>query len=456
MSVSAEQIANQEQQLCLAELPNSQVAAHEILQEAEPLRDDPLYRAEFYEEMGVVRTPLLEVDSVNGSQVLVKPEYWQDMGAYKRRGATNAVMTTEAETIVTCSTGNHAQAVLRAGQRRGKHVVIEVTTSISPAKEAPLAEGVRNGDVELHYHETFRDAQIAADAREGEPGVAVVGPFGHDKVVAGQLSAGFELVEDLQARGLAHANVIIPVPAAGLGYLMGITLPIRDAQARGELGPHIRIVAVQPVDTDAAGRAVAKIQAGEEPVDLFLPGELDKDCDALAITEESLNARNLAIAADTNYVDSFETIDKLSMAKARRYLSDQLGVEVEPAAALPMAYAMAHATGDEVFVLPVTGKNISKETQKLYDGLVIDEYVQQFQAASKADLARSDKQKDRQIVAPMDTTAVRGVWRSRTTREYVGDKPVRETQPKKERPAVNRKLALLAGATTRAYVTVEK
>lgn len=454
MSVGTEQVVNYEQPLCLAELPNSHLAAHEILEAAAPLRDDPVYRAEFYDEMGVVRTPLVEIDSVNDSPVLVFPDYLQDMGAYKRRGATNAVMATDAPTVVTCSTGNHAQAVMNAGQRRGKHVVIEVTRDISSAKEEPLVEGVLSGDVELHYHDTFRNAQLAADARKGEPGVEVIGPFGHDKVVAGQLSAGLELVEELQARGLAHEEVVIPVPAAGLGYLMGITLPVRDAQARGKLGQHIRIVAVQPVDTDAAGRAVAKIQAGEEPVDLFLPGELDKDCDALAITEDSLNARNLAIAADKRYVDSFVTVDKLSLAKARRYVSDQLGVEVEPAAALPMAYAMAHATGEEVFVLPVTGKNISKETQKLYDNLVIDEYVRQFQAVSRADLAQTDKQKDEQLFS--GHTAVRGVWRSRTTRAYVGEKPTRETQPRKERAAVNRKLSLLGSATTRTYVTIEK
>ncbi|HKR81799.1 MAG TPA: pyridoxal-phosphate dependent enzyme [Candidatus Saccharimonadales bacterium] len=443
-----------ERPLSLAELPDSSVVAREVLDRGQPLRDETEYRAQFYGEMGVARTELLEVDALNGSPVLVKPEYEQDSGSYKRRGATNAVMQTEANTIVTYSTGNHGRGVLLAGKKYGKEVVIELPKSASEAKATPLAEG----GATLHFHETFKLAQTAAEAREGEPGVAVVGPFGHEDVVAGQLSVGNELVEDFKARGLGQGDkkAVVLVPAAGLGLVLGVALPIREAQATGELGPNIEVVAVQPENTDAAGRAVAKIQAGEESVDLFLSGELDTDCDALAITEESLNARNLAVAANKDFVDSFATVDKLRLAQARRYLSDQLGVEVEPAAALPMAYAREHATGDEAFVLIVSGKNVSKETQKLYDELVIAEYVRQSRELSRADLVLGDEHPERKIAqAFADRNALRGsVLHGATTRQYVGEKPEQRNPQAEPVSALvrARKTAVLAGSTTRTYV----
>lgn len=378
---------NEMKPLCLAELPRSYDVATRVLELARPICDDPEYRDRFYEQMQTVRTPLTEADSVNGSPVYTKNEFLQASGAYKQRGANNAMLMMPADTVEvsTYSTGNHGQAVVKAGILKGVRVALELPETMSSAKRRPLEQAAReqDGQLTLNFHPDFQTAQTIAQLRRSAPGVEVIDPFGHWNVLAGQCSVGQEMVEQIMALGLENEDVMIPVSAAGGGHLLGIALPIWEAKQAGRLGHNVNVVAVQPENTDALGRAVAKIKAGQDPVDLFAPGELDKDCDALAITEESLSSLTLAVAADTDFVSKFVTIDKLSLAYARQYTSSQVGVQVEPAAALPMAYAQQNADGSQVFILPVTGKNISSETQALYDGLVAENNYLLYQEACR-------------------------------------------------------------------------
>jgi threonine dehydratase len=359
--------------LTLAELPNSLEVANNILERAQPLAEDAQYRDLFYDHMGTVRTELQPVTDVNGASVLVKKEYEQASGAYKQRGANHAVLLAalkahgRATEVVTYSTGNHAASVVNAVEAAnalGENMTatLEVTTTMSPAKRALV-----KGRATIHENDSFDDARQAATARRDQPDTLVVDPFGHEDVVAGQYSLGLEVVEDLVARGLVNEDVTIPVSTAGAGHLAGVALAVWQAKRQGVLGENVKVVAVQPTNTDALGRAVAKVRNGEDPQNLFLPDELDKDCDALAIDESSLSPTTLAIAADPQFVHSFTTVDKPDLAVARHQLSAELGVELEPAAALPMAYAQQHARPGQHYVLPVTGKNVAPETVALYN-----------------------------------------------------------------------------------------
>lgn len=377
-----------------AELAPSQEVAARILDKARPLWEDEAYQDLFYNQMGVVRTPLEEIADIEGATVLVKKEYAQDSGSYKRRGATHAVLQTAAPMVATYSTGNHGRSVVEAVEavnRLGgnKGVMLDVPESISPVKLAPL-----EGRAMVAFHPTFAEAQRASQDRGTDPNVAVIDPFGHEDVIAGQCSLGYEVVADLLDRGLADKDVTIPVSTAGGGHLLGIALPVWQAKQAGVLGPNVKIVAVQPTNTDALGRAVSKVRAGEEPQNLFAKGELDTDCDALAIGEESLSPLTLAVAADPEFIDTFVTIGKEDLAAARQYTSQQVSVQVEPAAALPMAYALQHAAPSRYFVLPLTGKNISEQTKQLYDSFMPDTGSQpttpdnSVQATTFAELSR--------------------------------------------------------------------
>lgn len=370
------------QPLTLADLPKAERAACGILQIADPLANDASCQARFYDELGVVRTELQPGGKIGDSPIYFKDETVQDSVSYKRRGATRAAMLTDDEVVATYSTGNHGLALAYAGARLGKEVRLALPKDLSDEKRDRL----ERTDAKLFYFDSFTDAQQAALEWKTEAGVTVIRPFGQPEVVGGQCSVGQEIVADLVRLGLTHASVEIPVASAGGGHIAGVAIPIWEARQRGDIGPNVRVVGVQPECTDALGRAVRLIRVGKEPQGLFGEGEFDKDCDALAITEENLSALTLAIAADRRFVDSFCTVGKLALAKARRNLSDQLGKEVEPAAALPFAYAAANARAGTTFVLPVSGGNISVETRKLYDGLVTADNVAKFQTQSAAHL----------------------------------------------------------------------
>ncbi|HSX08414.1 MAG TPA: pyridoxal-phosphate dependent enzyme [Candidatus Saccharimonadales bacterium] len=373
--------------LTIVSLPNSERAAQTILRLADPLKTDEACQARFYGELGVVPTVLQPGGEIGDCPIYYKDETVQDSGSYKRRGATYAATLSGDDVIAAYSTGNHGLALAYAGARLDKEVRIALPEDVSLAKRIRLEQT----DAKLFYFDDFTEAQQAVAEWETESGVAVIKPFGQHTVIAGQCSAGYELVDNLVRLGLTHEEVVVPVPVAGGGYISGFALPLWEARRRGVIGPHVRVVGVQPEHTDALGRAVQHVRANRQPQRLFEGDELDKDCDALAITEENLSALTLAIAADRRFVSSFHTVGKLALAKARRNLSDQLGKEVEPAAALPLAYAMAHARAGTTFVLPISGSNISVETRKLYDGLIVADNVAQFQARSAAQFKRSER-----------------------------------------------------------------
>lgn len=350
-----------------------QLASH-VLGMAEPLRSDAVVRNEFYDNMGVVRTELTPSDPLNGNAVWLKDETRQLSGSYKQRGATLAVMNSDpSDTFVTYSTGNHGTSVALAAGKRGQKTVVETPKSLKPAKHARLEDA---GAIVHRENTTFLDAENAAVALGEEPGYRLVRPFGDIEVIAGQCSVGHEIVEDLIARGLANSPVVVPVAVAGGGHIAGIAVPIWQAKLEGRLGPNVHVVGVQPEGTDAMRRAQAKIKAGEEPVNLFGSEGPDKDCDALAITEASLSPLTMTIASNPDMVQCLTTISKADLGRAMVELSTRLGKPVEPAAALPFAfasrYAKAFPAGKDfvTFVLPVSGGNVSEETLRTYETAV--------------------------------------------------------------------------------------
>jgi threonine dehydratase len=379
------------------ELPPTEAVIKEVTESLRPLREDEAYRQRFYGEMGVVRTELTEGERLHGQQVLYKDERLQPSGSYKSRGASHAVLQLPAERYVTNSTGNHGTSLGIAAARAGAVAVVEGTKKMSSTK-VDLVEGT--GATLNKVHTTFRDAELAAEAAAREPGTVLVAPFGCPEVVAGQCTLGDELVEDLIANGLADREVVIPVSVAGGGHITGVALPVWEAKQAGRLGPNVHVVAVQPEGTDTMNRALRKVQAGQDPTDLYAYDTQDRDCDALVIGEASLSPLTMAVISNPDFVSGFYAVGKADLGRAMLSLEAELGGNVEPAAALGRAFADKYAaalaeSGDQAtFVLPVSGGNKSPETHEKYMTAVRQD---DFQRLSRAYLHRAGSALDEAI-----------------------------------------------------------
>lgn len=359
-------------------LPDSKEIAAAILWRAEPLRSDREFWQMFYGDMGVVPVTPSVGEPLGGMPVLLWDETVQPSGSYKSCGASFAVLNTDpSANIWTYSTGNHGTSVGLAAGRRGQKAFVAVPGGISPVKEnrisATGAELVKNDPVTGEPHARFADAEASAKRFDGQPGYALIDPFGHPDVIAGQCKVGFEMVEALVARGLAQETVIIPVTVAGGGHITGVALPIWQAKQEGVLGPNIYVVGVQPEGADASNRGLKRLHNQKPLTNLFGGKGPDKDFDALAIDGDSLSPLTLAIQNDPDLVQGIYTVSKPDTGRSMRDLKRQLGKAVEPAAALPHAFAREFAGTWQnqdmpvTFLLPVSGANVSPETELVFE-----------------------------------------------------------------------------------------
>lgn len=192
-------------------------------------------------------TPLLtsaSVDAAAGREVFLKCENFQRVGAFKYRGATNAVQKLDAQTaargVVTHSSGNHAQALALAARIRGiqAHVVMPVN---APAVKR---EAVADFGATIYDCEPTQEARHeTAEAVAARTGAVLIPPFDHPDILAGQGTCALEMI----ARQPDLDTIVVPVGGGGL--LSGITLALR------EKAPHVRVIAAEPAGADDAFRS---------------------------------------------------------------------------------------------------------------------------------------------------------------------------------------------------------
>jgi threonine dehydratase len=202
---------------------------------------------------GIVhRTPVLTsetLDGLAGRGVFFKCENLQKTGAFKYRGATNAVRKlTDAEAargVVTHSSGNHAQALALAARVRGIPAYI-VMPKTAPAVKKSAVEGY--GGIVTLCEPTLADRERTANEIAERTGAMLIPPFDHPDVIAGQGTAALELLEDEPDLDAVVA------PVGGGGLVSGFC-----AAARG-LNPACRVFAAEPLGADDAARSKA---AGE-------------------------------------------------------------------------------------------------------------------------------------------------------------------------------------------------
>lgn len=287
----------------------------------------------------VHRTPVLTstlLDREVGAQLFFKCENLQKAGAFKSRGACNAVFSlTDAEAargVVTHSSGNHAGALARAAKLRGIPAYIVMPHGAAkPKAEAVLAYG---GKITFCENTAAsREGTCAAIAKE--TGAAIIPPYNDHRIVAGQATAAIELLE--QAPDLD----MVVAPCGGGGLLSGTSLAVHY------LRPSAKTIGAEPLQ---ASDAAASIKAGkivEKPVDTIADG-----------LRTMLGDRTFPIIHAR--VSDIATATEAGIVAAMRLLWERMKLVVEPSGAVPFAAIREHRelfAGKRVGVI-ISGGNV--------------------------------------------------------------------------------------------------
>ena len=264
----------------------------------------------------VKRTPVVSaegIDKVAGRQVLLKCENLQHVGAFKFRGATNAVIMLgdAAENgVCTHSSGNHAQALSMAAKNRG------VDAFIVMPKTAPRVKvlGVKNQGAEITFCEpTLAARESTAGDIIDRTGAALVHPYDNPDVIAGQGTAALEFFQQA-----GHLDAIVS-PVGGGGLMSGTSITARA------MNPDTRIFGAEPEGADDAARS---LEAGE-----FLPQTgPDTICDGLLT---SMGEHTWPIIKD--HLETIVRVSDEQVVEAMRLILDNLGMVVEPSGAASLA-----------------------------------------------------------------------------------------------------------------------
>ena len=274
-------------------------------------------------EPHVHRTPVLTcqaIDDAAGCEVFLKCENLQKVGAFKARGASNAVFSlTNAEAdhgVVTHSSGNHAQALAWAAARRGIPAHIVMPTNAPMVKKKGVIEyGGIVHDCEPTLQSRMETCQRVAE----ETGGTVIPPYDDDRVIAGQGTIALELlgqVPDLEA---------IVVPVGGGGMIAGIAICAKA------LSPRIEILGAEPelVDDAARSRSSGRI----EP---HMGDPTQTIADGLRTT---LGKRTFPVIQEL--VDDIITVPESAIRAGLRLVMERAKLVIEPSAAVGIAAALS-------------------------------------------------------------------------------------------------------------------
>lgn len=274
------------------------------------IRRTPLLRAE------PVKEPIAQVGTLG-----LKLECLQISGSFKARGAINAALSLAPEDrargLVTASGGNHGLGVAYAGWRLGVPVTIYLAHN-TPAIKAQLLEGW--GARVVFAGAVWDDANAAALQAAESEGLAYIHPFADERVIAGQGTIAFEILEDLP-----EVETIL-VAIGGGGLISGVSLA---AQA---LRPGVRIIGVEPVGAPTLSESIRAGQVVELPAITTV---------ANTLAPRRSSAINLEIIQ--RHVAEIVLVDDDQMRAASRWLWRELGVAAELSGAASVAALLAGA-----------------------------------------------------------------------------------------------------------------
>ncbi|MBL0292469.1 MAG: pyridoxal-phosphate dependent enzyme [Betaproteobacteria bacterium] len=265
----------------------------------------------------VHRTPVLTSSSIDGevgARLYFKCENLQKVGAFKARGAVNAVFSLPADVagrgVVTHSSGNHGAALAYAARRRGIPAWVVMPENAPKVKIANVA---REGATIRFCVATVAAREAACAEVQGESGATLIHPFDNAEVIAGQGTAALELLADVP-----DLDAVI-APCGGGGLLAGTAIAAHGLSAR------LRVLGAEPAQADDAARSLASGRVEPLPTTTTI-------ADGLRTT---LSPRTLA--ALRAHVEAIGTCSEDAIVRAMRLIFERMKLVVEPSSAVPLA-----------------------------------------------------------------------------------------------------------------------
>ncbi|MGN8225903.1 pyridoxal-phosphate dependent enzyme [Gracilimonas sp. BCB1] len=286
------------------------------------------------------RTPLLSSKQVNqktGGQIFFKCENFQKVGAFKFRGASNAIFSLSKEEatmgVATHSSGNHAQALALAARLRGIPAYVVMPENAPKVK----VKAVKNYGAEITFCEsTLQARESTLEQVVAKTGATFIHPYNDARIIAGQGTAAMEVLED-------HPDLdMIMAPVGGGGLLSGTALAAKSIK------PDIKVIGAEPANADDAFRS---FQKGE----LIPVQNPDTIADGL---RTSLG--ELPFSLIRKYVDDIVTVPEESIIEAMRYVWERLNMVIEASCAVPVAAVFEQkidVKGKKVAII-ITGGNV--------------------------------------------------------------------------------------------------
>jgi threonine dehydratase len=298
-----------------------------------------------------VRTPLVPFTAPPG-RLFVKAENLQPIGAFKLRGAYNAIASLtddqRARGVITYSSGNHAQGVARAARLLGTTAVIVMPDDAPAIKRERVAA---DGAEIVVVGPASDERQARAEAIAAERGLAIIPPFDDDRIIAGQGTAGLEILEDLPSTEL------ILVPVGGGGLASGIATAVKSKR------PDVRVIGVEP---ELAADARDSLARGE--IVRWAAADVSRTI-ADGTRTQALGTRTFAHLAA--FLDGIVTVSEEEITAAVRLTAERARLVVEPSGALAIAAAVfhpgeIHLPGDADTVAVASGGNVDPDAYRRY------------------------------------------------------------------------------------------
>ncbi|MFF1655142.1 threo-3-hydroxy-L-aspartate ammonia-lyase [Streptomyces sp. NPDC058255] len=268
------------------------------------------------------RTPVLTSRTLNamvGAEVFIKCENFQRIGAFKFRGAYNAAAQLPpqqlAQGIAAYSSGNHAQATALAARELGTSAVVLMPQD---APRSKLEATAGYGAEVVTYDRYNQDRTALGQALAADRGLALIPPYDHPHVIAGQGTAALELLEET-----GELNALI-VPVGGGGLIAG------SATTAKALHHGIQIIGVEPEDGDDTQRSLATGERVTVPVPRTIA-----DGQALPTPGE------ITFAINQRLVDAIALVSDEEIRNAMRFAFERLKIVLEPSGATALAALMA-------------------------------------------------------------------------------------------------------------------
>ncbi len=286
------------------------------------------------------RTPVLsskQVDQKTAGHIFFKCENFQKVGAFKFRGASNAILSLSDEEarngVATHSSGNHAQALALAAKLRGIPAYVVMPENAPKVK----VKAVENYGAEITFCEsTLKARETTLEKVVKKTGATFIHPYNDARIIAGQGTAAIELLED-------HPDLdIIMAPVGGGGLLSGTALAAKSIK------PEIKVIGAEPAQADDAYRSFkeGKLIPVQNP---------DTIADGL---RTSLGELPFSIIQE--YVDDIVTVSEDSIVEAMRFVWERLNMIIEASCAVPVAAVFDEKVdikGKKVGII-ITGGNV--------------------------------------------------------------------------------------------------